>query len=115
MLRGKRGEANVTTTSRSPEAERILQTLESLFPPIASAPHDRELSRDLIDSLMPLIPSSANITHALQAYAQRVGAKWEHIIKEYGVDAEEYRLASQPEGLLLGYLLEQDRIRLLTH
>ena len=107
-------EAYGMTVSLPESPEHLLHALEPAFLPIASEPYDRELSLDIIDHLMPLL-QEPDIVGALRDYGTQAVVNWEHIVKEYGPDMDEYLLASQPEGLLLGYLLERDRFGLMNH
>jgi len=103
-------------TASLPESpEQLLHALEPVFLPIASEPYDRKLSLDIIDHLMPLLPSDQDIVTILREYGKATSINWEHIVKEYSPDMDEYLLASQPEGLLLGYLLERDPFKLMDH
>ena len=103
------------TVSLPESSEQLLYALEPSFLPIASEPYDRELSLDIIDHLMPLLKTEPDIVKALREYGMQTRVNWEHLVKEYGPDRDEYLLTSQPEGLLLGYLLERDRFALMNH
>lgn len=107
-------EAYGMTISLPESPEHILQALEPAFLPIASEPYDRELSLEIIHHLMPLVQTEPDIAGALRDYGTQTSLNWGHIVREYGSDAE-YLLASQPEGLLLGYLLQGDRFELMNH
>ena len=108
-------EAYGMSVSLPQSPDQLLSVLEPAFLPFASEPYDRELSLDIIDHLMPLVQTEPDIVGVLRDYGVRTGVSWEHIVKEYGPDMDEYLLASQPEGLLLGYLLERDRFGLMNH
>jgi len=108
-------EAYQMTVSLPNRSEPLLHMLESAFLPIASQPYDRELSLDIIDHLMPLLQNEPDIAATLRDYGMQTRVNWAHIVREYGPDRDEYLLASQPEGLLLGYLLERDRFKLMNH
>ena len=103
------------TVSLPKTPERVLHALEPMFLPIASEPYDRKLSLDIIDHLMPLLNREPDIVEILRDYRATISVNWEHIVEEYGPVPDEYLLASQPEGLLLGYLLKRDRVELMHH
>ena len=110
-----RNEVYSMTVSLPKTPERVLHALEPMFLPIASEPYDRKLSLDIIDHLMPLLNREPDIVEILRDYRATISVNWEHIVEEYGPVPDEYLLASQPEGLLLGYLLKRDRVELMHH
>ncbi len=91
--------------------DSLLDTLYLLWLPRAMAPSDPDVSREILMALMPLIPAS----HDWAAYAEQVDQKWPHLLHTYGPDRQIYLLAGQPEGLVIGYLLDQDPVRILQH
>ena len=108
-------EAYRMTISLPQSSEQLLHTLEPLFLPMALEPYDRALSLDVIKHLMPLLNKDQDIAGSLQTYAAQTRVQWRHIVMEYGPNVDDYLFVSQPEGLLIGYLLERDRYKLMDH
>jgi hypothetical protein len=84
----------------------VLAVLEAHFLRFTAQHADADLSRLVVAPLMPLVPSS--LDHELDAFVVEQREKLEHIYKAYQYD---YRnlLLSQPESILLFYLIENSQ------
>lgn len=74
-------------------------------------PFDRELSREIVGYLLPLLRRNGRGLADLCEFILKEKKNLRHIIQEYASDETRFMLLTQPECFLILYLLEKDRYR----
>lgn len=93
---------------------QLILALEQEFLAMTGHAFDPELSRQVVDSLLPIIPSTTTHQMAIKAFVQQHRNKLEAIYEDYLLD-DRHPLMSQPESLLIFERIETDRFALQEH
>lgn len=74
-------------------------------------PSDRELSREIVAYLLPLLRRNGRGLPGLCEFILKEKKNIRHIIQEYASNETRFVFLTQPEVILILYLLETDRYR----
>ncbi|MFZ3562701.1 hypothetical protein ACOKM5_42980 [Streptomyces sp. BH097] len=98
--------------------QQLLEAAEPIFRTLTDHAYDRALSYEVLDVLSPLIDDTDAYGETLAAFADRFHKRLERNLADYGpttvhyLKHGRYRLASQPEGLIVFERLSNARFTL---
>jgi ppGpp synthetase/RelA/SpoT-type nucleotidyltranferase len=85
----------------------VIATLEKHFLQFSVHGSDVGLSREVVKSLLPILPPHQELSEKLDAFVAAKHPLLEHVYNEYR-DDDRHLLLSQPESILMLYLLDTD-------